>query len=67
MKNEKGMGLIQLIVFVVLIILIVAMSVYFIRMQYNDAREETINTDMVQEQWKIKDYKKTSYNSKYLI
>lgn len=56
MKNEKGMGLIQLIVFVVLIILIVAMSVYFIRMQYNEARVETIKTDMLQVQWKLKDY-----------
>ena len=56
MKNEKGMGLIQLIVFVVLIILIVAMSVYFIRMQYNEVRVETIKTDMLQVQWKLKDY-----------
>ena len=56
MRNEKGMGLIQLIVFVVLIILIVAMSVYFIRMQYNEVRVETIKTDMLQVQWKLKDY-----------
>ncbi len=56
MKNEKGMGLIQMIIFVVLIVLIVAMLVYFIRMQYNRAQIETIKTDMLQVQWKLKDY-----------
>ena len=36
--------------------LVVALSVYFIRMQYHEARVETIKTDMLQVQWKVKDY-----------
>jgi len=56
MKDNKGMGAIKLIIFVVIIGLIVAMGVYFSRMKYNQARIETIKTDMLQIQWKLKDY-----------
>ncbi len=56
MKDNKGMGTIKLIIFVVIIGLIVAMGVYFSRMKYNQARIETIKTDMLQIQWKLKDY-----------
>ena len=56
MKKNKGMGMIQLIVMILFIILIVATIVYFVRIQYHEARIETIKTDMLQVQWKIKDY-----------
>ena len=56
MKKYKGMGMIQLIVMILFIILIVATIVYFVRIQYHEARIETIKTDMLQVQWKIKDY-----------
>ena len=48
--------MIQLIVMILFIILIVATIVYFVRIQYHEARIETIKTDMLQVQWKIKDY-----------
>ena len=56
MKKSEGMGMIQLIAIVIFIILIVASTVYFVRMKYHEARIETIKTDMLQVQWKIKDY-----------
>ena len=56
MKKNEGMGMIQLAVMVIFIVLIVATSVYFVRMKYHEARIETIKTDMLQVQWKIKDY-----------
>lgn len=56
MKSQKGMGLIQLVIFVVIIIFIVSMIVYFIRLQYNKVQIDTVKTDMLQVQWKIKDY-----------
>ena len=56
MKSQKGMGLIQLAIFVVIIIFIVSMIVYFVRLQYNKVQIDTVKTDMLQVQWKIKDY-----------
>lgn len=56
MKRNKGMGMIKLIVMILFIALIVATTVYFVRMQYHKARVETIKTDMLQVQWKMKDY-----------
>lgn len=56
MKNNRGMGIIQTIIFVIIIAIIVAMGVYFARMKYKEARLQTIKTDMLQVQWKVKDY-----------
>lgn len=56
MKSNKGMGIIQLIIMISIIILIIALSIYFIKMKYNDAKVQTIKTDMLQVQWKLKDY-----------
>lgn len=56
MKSQKGMGLIQLVIFVVIIIFIVSMIVYFVRLQYSKVQIETVKTDMLQVQWKIKNY-----------
>ena len=56
MKRNKGMGMIKLIVMILFIALIVATTVYFVRMQYHEARVETIKTDMLLVQWKVKSY-----------
>lgn len=56
MKKNNGMGILQLIVMIVFIILIVTTSVYFVSMKYHEVRVETIKTDMLQVQWKMKDY-----------
>lgn len=56
MRNNKGMGMIKLIIMILFIILIVAGTIYFFRMKYHEARVETIKTDMLQVQWKVKDY-----------
>lgn len=56
MKSNKGIGIIKLIIMILFIALIVATAVYFIRIKYYEARVETIKTDMLQVQWKVKDY-----------
>lgn len=56
MKSNKAMGMIQLFIVTVLIIAIVSIGVYFIRMKYYETRSQTVKTDMLQIQWKIKDY-----------
>ena len=56
MKNNKAMGLINLILTISFIVVIVSVSIYFIRMKYYEARVKTIKTDMLQVQWKLKDY-----------
>ena len=56
MKRSQGMGMIKLIVMILFIVLIVSSIIYFVRMEYHAARIETIKTDMLQVQWKIKDY-----------
>lgn len=56
MKSNKGMGMVKLIVMILFITLIVATTVYFVRMKYHEVRIETIKTDLLQVQWKIKDY-----------
>lgn len=56
MKRNKGMGMVKLIIMIIFIILIVVSSVYFIKKEYHEVRVETIKTDMLQVQWKIKDY-----------
>lgn len=56
MKAKNVIKATQLIAMTVFIIVIVAVGVYFFRMKYNEARVETIRTDMLQVQWKIKEY-----------
>ena len=56
MKCNNGMGIIKLIVMILFIVLIVSTTVYFVRMKYHETRIETIKTDMLQVQWKLKDY-----------
>ena len=56
MKKNNGMGIIKLILMVALIILVVIAGVYFARKKYREVKAETIKTDMLQVQWKLKDY-----------
>ena len=56
MKKNNGMGIIKLILMVVLIVVVVATGVYFTRKKYREVKAETIRTDMLQVQWKLKDY-----------
>lgn len=56
LKKQNGMGYIQVILITILIILLVAGAVYFIRVNLNDRYIETIKTNMLLIQWKIKNY-----------
>lgn len=56
MRSNKGMGMIKLILMLVFIAVVVVAVVYFVIMKYHEVRVETIKTDMLQVQWKIKDY-----------
>ena len=56
MKNNKGMGIISLICIVIVIAIIAGTAVYFVRLKYNEARIETIKTDMLLVEWKLKSY-----------
>ena len=56
MKNNKGMGIISLICIVFVIAVIIAISIYFARLKYNEAKVQTIKTDMLLVEWKIKSY-----------
>ena len=56
MKKNSGMGIIKLILMVVLIILVIIAGLYFVRKKYREVKAETIKTDMLQVQWKLKDY-----------
>jgi len=55
-RNEKGMGYIQVVLIMVLIILLVASGIYFVRVNLNERYIETIKTNMLLIQWKIKNY-----------
>lgn len=56
MRSNKGMGMIKLILMLVFIAIVVVAVIYFVIMKYHEVRVETIKTDMLQVQWKIKDY-----------
>ena len=56
MKNNNGMGIIQLMIIIIVIVFIIATSIHFVKKQYNEVRAQTIKTDMLQVQWKLKDY-----------
>lgn len=55
MKNNKGMGMIQLIISIIVIAIIAALGVYFLRMKYEQAKVQTAKTDMLLVEWKAKD------------
>ena len=47
MKKNNGMGIIKLFFMVTFIVVVVAMCVYFTRMKYQEAKAETMKTDML--------------------
>lgn len=55
MKSNNGMGVIQLIISIVMIAIIVALGVYYVRMKYDQAKVQTAKTDMLLVEWKAKD------------
>ena len=56
MKNNKGMGLISLIIIIAIIVGLIVAGIYFVKLKYSEVRVETIKTDMLQVQWKVKKY-----------
>ena len=56
MKKDSGMGIIQLMILIIIIIMLVAGSIYFARLKYNEAKIETIKTNMLLIEWKVKDF-----------
>lgn len=56
MKKNAAIGVIQLIGMMIIIIVVVALAIYYTRMKYKELKLETIRTDMLQIQWKVKDY-----------
>lgn len=55
MKNEKGIGLVGVIVLTVVIAILIAGGIYFLRITYNGQRKETIKTSMLKIEWKVKE------------
>ena len=55
MKSNRGMGMIQLIISIIVIAIIAALGVYFLRMKYEQAKVQTAKTDMLLVEWKAKD------------
>ncbi len=56
MKNNMGFGIIKIIILMIIIALIVFSGVYFARMKYHESKLQTVKTDMLQVQWKVKSY-----------
>lgn len=54
MKNEKGLGHIGTILLIILITLLVSGAVYFVRMQYTQENFESLKTNMLLVQAKVK-------------
>ena len=55
MKSNRGMGMIQLIISIIVIAIIAALGVYFLRMKYEQAKVQTAKTDMLLVEWKAKE------------
>ena len=57
MKNNRGMGYIQVIVIIVIIVFVVIKGISYIKTGINEQYIETIKNNMLLIQWKIEDYK----------
>lgn len=57
LKSDKGMGYIQVIIIIIFIAVVVAGSIYFLRIQLNERYIETIKTNMLLIQWRAREYK----------
>ena len=55
-KSSNGMGIIQTIIIMIIIVILVASGIYFVRVNLNDRYIETIKTNMLLIQWKIENY-----------
>ncbi len=63
-RDNKGMGYIQVIIIIVFVAMVVAGGIYYIRMRLNKEYNETIKTNMLLIEWKVKDYKDKKTASK---
>lgn len=57
MKSNKGMGYIQVIIIIAFIAMLVASSIYYVRMKLNEEYIETIKTNMLLIEWRVREYK----------
>lgn len=64
MKSNKAMGYIPSILIIVIVALLVASSVYFIRIKLNEEYIETLKTNMLLIEWKAREYVDTKKASK---
>ena len=56
MKEETGLGHVQTILLIVIIAVLVATGIYFVRVKYNESYIETIKTNMLTIRWKAESY-----------
>lgn len=56
-KENKGMGYIQVVIIILFVALLAAGTTYYIRMRINIEYNETIKTNMLLIEWKAKDLK----------
>lgn len=56
MKNNTGVGIIKIVILMIIIAIIAFCGVYLVRIKYNETKLQTLKTDMLQVQWKIKSY-----------
>ena len=56
MKDEKGLGYIQMIIIIVIIAILVGGAVYFVRVKHNESYIETIKTNMLTVRWKAESF-----------
>ena len=64
MKDNKGMGYILAIIIIIIVAILVAAGVYFIRIKLNEEKIETLKTNMLLIQWKARDYVDTKKAAK---
>lgn len=59
MKRNSGMGYIQVIIIIVFIAMLVAGGIYFVRLKLNEEYIETVKTNMLLIEWRVREYKDT--------
>ena len=64
MKSDKGMGYIPVIIIIIVVAILVAAGVYFIRIKLNEEKIETLKTNMLLIQWKARNYVDTKKAAK---
>ena len=56
MKNNRGIGIISLLIIIVISVIILGIGVNFGLQKYKEAQIKTLNTDMLLVEWKLKAY-----------